>query len=369
MIIRTITCHHSFNHGAMLQAYALLTYLQSLGHDAKVIDYRPPYMPDLHINFNWVPSEYNYIGIKQLYRLLKLPYLRLEQKRRDALERFFNDYISITDTEYQSIDDLKSNPPEADLYISGSDQIWNTTFKNGSDPAFYLDFGSPKRKISYAASFATSKLELGTEPFVKNQLGNLDSISVREASGKKLLSELGYDGTIVVDPVFLLTREQWDMFDNTPQADEGYILIYDFEKKGSSIEAIAKRLARLADCKVYSVSPFKRRYADKCFVDVGPDVFVSLVKHAQCVISNSFHGTAFSMIYEVPFFVVNRKDGLNVRMKDLLCHYGLTDRLITPDAHDGLLMSDIYYAPVQELLVHDIEHSKSYLSRQIELAG
>ena len=369
MIIRTITCHHSFNHGAMLQAYALLTYLKSLGHDAKVIDYRPPYMPSLLIDFDWVPSEYNYIGIKQLYRVLKLPYLKLEQKRRNALERFFNDYISITDTAYHSIAELKNNPPKAELYIAGSDQIWNTTFKNGLDPAFYLDFGSPERKISYAASFATSKLETGIEPFVKNQLGNLDSISVREASGKKLLSELGYDGTIVVDPIFLLTREQWDMFDNTPQVDERYILIYDFEKKGSPIETIAKRLARLADCSVYSVSPFKRCYADKCFVDVGPDVFVSLVKHAQCVISNSFHGTAFSIIYGVPFFVVNRKDGLNVRMKDLLCHYGLEDRLITLDAHDELLMSDIYYAPVQERLLRDIEHSKSYLSRQIELAG
>lgn len=368
MIIRTITCHHSFNHGAMLQAYALLTYLQSLGYDVKVIDYRPPYMPDLHINFNWVPSEYDYFGIKQMYRFLKLPYLRLEQKRRNALERFFNDYISITDTEYQSIDDLKSNPPEADLYIAGSDQIWNTTFKNGIDPAFYLDFGSPKRKISYAASFATSRLESGTEPFVKKQMGNLDSISVREASGKKLLNKLGYDGTIVVDPVFLLSREEWDVFDSYPQLDERYILIYDFELKDSPIETIAKRLARLADCKVYSVSPFKRRYADKCFVDVGPDVFVSLIKHAQCVISNSFHGTAFSLIYGVPFFVVNRKDGLNVRMKDLLSHYEMADRLITPDAPDGLLMSDIYYGPVQERLTRDIENSKSFLSRQIELA-
>ena len=368
MIIRTITCHHSFNHGAMLQAYALLTYLQSLGHDAKVIDYRPNHMPVLQINFNWVPSEYNYFGIKQLYRLLKLPHLKLEQKRRNALERFFNNYISITPTEYQSIDDLKNNPPEADLYIAGSDQIWNTTFKNGIDPAFSLDFGSPKRKVSYAASFATSKLKPGTEQFVKNQLSNLDSISVRESSGKVLLNELGYDGAVVVDPVFLLTREQWDVFDKSPRYNERYILIYDFEKNGSPIETIAKRLARLADCKIYSVSPFKRRYADKCFVDVGPDEFVSLIKNAQCVISNSFHGTAFSMIYGVSFFVVNRRDGLNARMKDLLNYYGLADRLITPDAPDGLLMSDIYYEPVLERLSRDIDRSKSFLSRQIELA-
>lgn len=368
MRIRTITCHHSFNHGAMLQAYALQAYLQSLGHDVQVIDYRPYYMPQLHVNFNWAPDQYNYLILRQLYRIIKLPYLKLEQRRRNALEQFFKKYISITDTEYQSISDLKENPPIADLYIAGSDQIWNTSFQNGNDAAFYLDFGEPNRRISYAASFATESLKSGTEEFVKNKLDNLDAISVRERSGLQILQELGYEGRIVVDPVFLLNKEWWNQFDNPDLESKRYVLTYDFEKNGTNIASIAKRLASLADCKVYSVSPFKRDYADKCFVDVSPDVFVSLIKHAQCVISNSFHGTAFSIIYEVPFFVVNRKDGLNTRMKDLLDHYGLTERIITLNAPDKLLMRDIYYRPVRECLMEDIEFSKSFLSEQIDLA-
>lgn len=367
MKIRTITCHHSFNHGAMLQAYALQAYLQSLGHDVQVIDYRPYYMPQLRINFNWVPSKFNYLILRQIYRIAKLPYLRLEQRRRNALEQFFKKYIAITDAEYRSISELKKNPPIADLYIAGSDQIWNTTFENGKDAAFYLDFGNPKRKISYAASFATETLESGTEEFVKNQLGNFDAISVRESSGLKILQELGYEGRIVVDPVFLLNKESWNQFDNADLEDERYILTYDFEKNGTNIASIAKRIAGLADCKIYSVSPFKRSYADKCFVDVSPGMFVALIKHAQCIISNSFHGTAFSMIFEQPFFVVNREDGLNVRMKDLLSLYGLTERLITLDVPDRLLMRDIYYKPVLERLQKDIEFSKSYLSEQIGL--
>ena len=149
---------------------------------------------------------------------------------------------------------------------------------------------------------------------------------------------------------------------------ENQSVSYDFEKNGTNIASIAKRLAGLADSKVYSVSPFKRGYADKCFVDVSPDVFVSLIKHAQCVISNSFHGTAFSLIYEVPFFVVNREDGLNTRMKDLLDHYGLTERLITHETPDRLLMRDIYFKPISERLRQDIEFSKSFLSEQIDLA-
>ena len=97
-------------------------------------------------------------------------------------------------------------------------------------------------------------------------------------------------------------------------------------------------------------------------------MFVSLVKNAQCVIGNSFHGAAFSMIFEKDFFVVNRKDGLNVRMQDLLNRYGLSRRLISPDVSDESLMTDIYYKPVQEKLQQDIDFSKSFLQHQIELA-
>ena len=367
MIIRTITCHHAFNHGAMLQAYALLAYLQSLGHDAKVIDYRPDYMPRLQMNFDWVPPKYDFWFIRQLYRRVKLPFLQQEQERRHALEKFFKKYIKITDTEYNAIEELRQNPPAADLYIAGSDQIWNTTFRNGLDPAFFLDFGTPKRRISYAASFATSQLAAGSQDFVREKLSRFDAISVREASGKKILETLGYEGSVVVDPVFLLSGNQWDTMDTSDWGQERYILTYDFERGGSPIAQVAMRLAKLGECKIYSVSPYRRQYAHRNFVNVGPDKFVSLVKHAQCVVSNSFHGSAFAIIYGRNFLVVNRKDGLNVRMQDLLARYGLSHRLITPDAQDRLLMQDIYYAPVYERLEQDIEFSKSFLQNQIEL--
>lgn len=367
MIIRTITCHHAFNHGAMLQAYALLAYLQSLGHDAKVIDYRPDYMPRLQMNFDWVPPKYDFWFIRQLYRRVKLPFLQQEQERRHALEKFFKKYIKITDTEYNAIEELRQNPPAADLYIAGSDQIWNTTFRNGLDPSFFLDFGTPKRRISYAASFATSQLAAGSEDFVKEKLSRFDAISVREVSGKKILETLGHEGSVVVDPVFLLSGNQWDTMDTPDWGQERYILTYDFERGGNPIAQVAMRLAKLGECKIYSVSPYRRQYAHRNFVNVGPDKFVSLVKHAQCVVSNSFHGSAFAMIYGRNFLVVNRKDGLNVRMQDLLGRYGLSQRLITPDAQDRLLMQDIYYSPVYERLEQDIEFSKSFLQNQIEL--
>lgn len=371
MIIRTITCHHAFNQGAMLQAYALVTYLQSLGHDAKVIDYRPPYMGTVDYEFRDVSKIYSYPIIKQLYQLYRWYPSKMEYKRKSVLERFFADYICVTKERYSSIDELRKNPPLADIYIAGSDQIWNTIFRNGRDPAFYLDFGHPKRKISYAASFATDALVPGTDEFVKKHLNNFDAISVRESSGKRLVQSLGFKGIEVVDPVFLLEQKQWDLFGKGPATQDKYILVYDFEPGKSGIKRIAKRLAAMyGGCKIYTVTPSFSYfdYADKSFMICSPDEYVSLIKHAECVVSNSFHGTAFSMIYGKNFFVVNRKDGLNARMRDLLDHYHLSDRIIGVDAQSVILRKSVDYEKVNALLCQDIESSKSFLQHQIDLA-
>ena len=369
MKILTITCHHAFNYGAMLQAYALTSYLSSLGHDVHVIDYAPYYLSGkVEVNFRWVPAQYDFWGIKQLYRIAKRKERSFDQIRKNALEQFYKMYIPATTERYNSIDDLRSASPKADMFIAGSDQIWNTRFPNGTDAAFYLDFGSPKRKISYAASFATQELVDGSQAFVSDKLRNFDAISVRESSGLGILRDLGLSGTQVVDPVFLIDNKGWDVFDKDSRARERYILTYDFEKRHSVIASIAKRLAHLQNCKIYSVSPFRLSYVDKSFPDAGPGALVSLIKHAQCVISNSFHGSAFSMIYRKNFFVVNRSDGLNVRMSDLLGRYGLSDRIITPLASDEDLMRIINYDKAMGSLNMDIKKSKDFLQSQINLA-
>lgn len=368
MKINTITCHHSYNHGAMLQAYALAHYLQSLGHDVSIIDYKAQYMSNYKINFKWVPQRYDHFCIRCLYRLIKKKHYIMNQMRHDSLEFFFNEHMPITPSQYRSILQLRENPPEAELYIAGSDQIWNTTHSHGLDPAFYLDFGTPKRKISYAASFATTELKDGSQDFVREKLSNFDAISVREHSAITILESLGYKGDVVVDPVLLLKQNEWDeLIKHETGEGEDYILTYDFEHRDSPLGVIAKRLARLYGCKIYSVSSNKRRYEDKSFFACSPEDFISMIKHARCVVSNSFHGTVFSMIYGKDFFVVNRKDGLNERMHDLLDHYGLQERLVSPDTSDDTLMRSIDYDRIKISLTKDIDFSKSFLQHQIEL--
>jgi hypothetical protein len=322
------------------------------------------------VNFRWVPDRFDYIGVRTLYQLAKYRQNKLGQQRKDALESFYQKYIPVTPKRYKTIDDLRNDPPVADIYVAGSDQIWNTSFPNGKDAAFYLDFGSPKRKISYAASFATRNLVPGTEGFVTTQLHNFDAISVREESGQNLLNSLGFSGQLVVDPVLLLSSKQWDIFDKDDEIKGSYVLTYDFEPRKSAIKTIAKRLAALYGCKIYSISsaPSLFSYADKSYLTCGPDEFVRLVKHARCVISNSFHGTVFSMIYGKDFFVVNRKDGLNERMRDLLKRYKLSDRLIDENVSDTVLLKGIDYSSAQVQMDEDIKESKLFLQHQIELA-
>jgi hypothetical protein len=365
MKIRTITCHHVYNHGAYLQAYALVTYLKGQGHDAKIIDYKPPYLSG-HYSLWTVPEKYKRYGLSFLYLMAKLPGRISALKRKRVMDAFYKKFMEVDSPRYHTLEELQKNPPQADLYIAGSDQIWNTDFQNGRDAAFYLDFGNERtRRISYAASFATEHIENGCEDFVRGELSHFQSISVREVSALRILRELGYEGLQTVDPVFLLNREEWDRFATCEGMNERYVLVYDFGAD-NSIRDIAQRIAQRRGWKIYSVSPWRMKYANRNFVNSDARAFVALVKNAQCVISNSFHGSAFALLYNKDFFVVNRADGLNTRMRDLLSHYGIDQRLISVTVDEDVLLSHIDYSAVNKILNEDIGNSKRWLQEQIE---
>ena len=362
MKIKTITCHHVYNHGAYLQAYALATYLKSMGNDVEIINYRPDYLRG-HFKLTACNPRYSRMGLGWLYILSKLPSRLLALKRKKTFDKFYKQYIPVTPTEYRHLNELQTNPPIADCYIAGSDQIWNTTFRNGTDAAFYLDFGDSNiLRLSYAASFATERLEPHTIKFAKTALHNFDHISVREESGLRILQDLGFNGSIVVDPVFLLSPSFWENMASHPKANDDYILIYDFEKCDTA-KHIAQQIAKELNLKIYSVGPYKLKYADKNFINSGPKTFIGLVKNARCVISNSFHGTVFSLIFNKDFLITKRSDGLNIRMTDLCKRYNLSTRIVDLATPFGNLVKPIDYATIQPLIDADINASKTYLEK------
>lgn len=312
MRICTITCQNADNHGARLQCYALVRYFQKQGHDVQVIDYRPGYMRGPRLWY-WPGTS-----IKRWAKLfLQIPDRIRAVRRHQWFDKFSNKYIPLTRV-YNSIDELRQDPPEADMYVAGSDQIWNTTFPNGTDPGYYLDFGDKSvRRESFAASFATSEIVPSARDFVKEKLKRFDKITVREQSALKILEKLGYQGSLQDDPVFLLSAQEWNEIADGTGEGENYVLVYDFYND-DHIKSEAFRVAQERNAKIYAICPIELPYADKNFVFSGPETFVSLIKNAAYVVSNSFHGTVFAMIYGKPFKVVDRPDGLNVRMHDLL---------------------------------------------------
>ena len=194
MKIKTITCHEVYNHGASLQEYALLVYLNSLGHQAEAIHYKPPYLSG-HFKLDAVSNpKFDQPFIKQLYLLAKLPGRIWNLQQKKAFDAFATQHIPTDPILYTNNAELKANLPEADAYICGSDQIWNSFFANGKDPAFYLNFvPQEKRKLSYAASFAIDEIAEEVKPLVKENVSKFDAISVRETSAVAMLQDLGIE--------------------------------------------------------------------------------------------------------------------------------------------------------------------------------
>lgn len=356
MKIKTITCHKVYNVGASLQAYALVRYLSALGHEVEIIDYRPEYL-SRHYRLNAVNNpRFDRPIVKQLYLIAKLPERLKARKsqRKKNFDEFEKKYLPLTKKCYLSNEELKADPPFADIYLAGSDQIWNTLFQNGRDPAFYLEF-APQGSVraSYAASFATEDVLEEWKAPIKEWLKELDYISVRESSGVDILKKLGiYDAEQVLDPVFLLDKSIWEELALGYKIKEPYLLIYDFDRN-KEINRFARQIAQERNLKIYSI--FNNSEADFCYIQAGPIEFLQLIRGAQYIISNSFHATAFAIIFEKPFTVFERKEKINTRLQDILFLLNLCE-----------INDSIDYGDIKLILEKRISESKKYLGEVLK---
>lgn len=361
MKIKTITCHDVYNVGASLQAYALMEYLLKKGHDVEIIDYKPDYLSG-HYRLGGISNpKYDRAILKQAYLLAKFPQRLLAKlgKRKKNFDQFRKNYLKVTEKRYRSCEELSHNCPEADLYIAGSDQIWNPLFPNGKDPAFFLHFVSEsKKKISYAASFATDRILTEDQRRMAPWLYRMDAVSVREASALDILKTMGVEGIQVCDPIFLLDAAEWHLI-GAKSTERNYLLVYDFDGN-REIESMAHAIAQEKSIDIVSVFPMKS--AGKTLRDMGPREFISCINCADAVLSNSFHATAFSLLFHKDFFVLNRQEAINTRMQDLLKQVGLEDRLLQK-TEDLERARPIIWNQVDKILQKDIEFSKEFLNR------
>ena len=361
MQILTITCHDVYNVGASLQAYALMKYLEECGHDVEIIDYKPEYLSKHYSLTSVDNARYDKLGVKQLYLLAKLPgrIKRLFSKKKYNFDMFRKNYLKLTPMKYRSFKELKEQCPDADLYIAGSDQIWNPLFQNGKDPAFFLQFVQEKvKRTSYAASFAVDEMEKEDFKRIKRWLESIDKIAVRENSGVNLIGKMGLRAVQTCDPVFLLDEKQWKKMLLPVSKYQKYILLYDFDQSHVA-EEIATEIAKKKKAQIISV--FKNNIQAEICSDMGPLEFLNLINNAEFVISSSFHATAFSLIFHREFCVVKRQENINTRMTDLLKAVGLEERMVSSMQGIRKINSTINWEYVDHIIKKDQDIAKKYL--------
>lgn len=367
MKIHTITSHDVYNYGASLQAYALMRYLQDVGNEVSIIDYKPDYSK----------ARYNFWYISPQYRWRKNPLLRFcacfvlapkrfyTYRRKKAFDTFKSKYLHLT-RRFSTLTELEQAQWDAQMFIAGSDQIWNTDHENGKDPANYLSFvPQGKKRMSYAASFGIDYIKPEFKDMVYQNLMRFQQVTVREKQGVRILNQLGLSAEQVVDPVFLLPKNEWEDMSVSPKVKGKYILVYDFGRN-KMMQEFAIRYAKEHQLRIFSLNDFvSHSYADCNINNAGPREFLGLIRNAECFISNSFHGTAFSIMFEKQFFVFNRKDAVNSRMESLMEMAGLQDRLIMNQADFIKMDTLIDYDAVNSRMVEYITKSKDVLAKNI----
>ncbi len=345
MKIATITYSWAQNWGAALQAYALVEYLNSQGHSAKLIDYRE-FDGKLISTVKSVPDG--------IYDLLTLP----ESIRR--VKKYINfrkDYFKLTE-KCNTTDELEKLNGQFDAFITGSDQVWNVG--HGVNRDFYLQFvRSDKRRISYAASFGVSDIPNIHRRDTIEGLGNISYISVREKTGKELIKKMtGQDSAVVLDPVFLLSPKHWEAMMGSITEKSPYIFVYPTQIS-KTLRKCIRRLKKMTGLPI--ITPF---FIEGCKTvkDIGPLEFITYIKKAEYVVATSFHATAFSVIFEKPLYVVTHSQ-TGSRTTDLLEQLGLEDCILHNENEIGKCCWN--YQDKKSIIQKKISESKAFLSQAL----
>jgi len=368
MKIGIITFHRTTNYGACLQALATQTVLNELGNESFLVDYNPDSIALTYAHF----SLKKYCAfIRQPGTMLRLiasdiRYARINKQLDDAFEAFYKKYYKLSPLRYRTYKSLKENPPQSDACITGSDQVWNPDITKGFDKAFFLDFGNPSmRRISYAAS-------LGKERFAENEqreisllLKPFNKISVREATGADML-QAGIEKkvTICPDPTLLLNAEQWcDLFDIKRKIGE-YIFVYSLYQN-PNLDKVVLELQRQTDLPILRIGNRSVYENEKTVQIADPRCYVELIANAKYVVTNSFHGTAFSINFSKTFWCILGKSR-NARMLNLLEKVGLSSR--ASHSFNSVDPSEIDYTNAQKRLDAYREVGRKFLKEGLEMS-
>ena len=366
MKIGILTYHRAENYGALLQAYATKTYLQSLGHDVKFVDYWPKYHIEYFKLFSWRRFLAGSIHIKlaMLIGIIVWGIPRLRRKRE--LQQFMQQRLGLSPKPQYT--DMNDKTERYDAVIYGSDQIWRKQHLGGvefDDWYFGSDNIQTEKKIAYAASMGKQETTEKDDGYIKRMMQNFSHIAVRETSLQDYLYKMGFSSIVVADPVFLLTKEQWQQLAQSTGECKDYILFYNLLNTSESTR-FAKALSLHTGLPVIEVTKrLSLLHIGSGYVRTASvERFLGLLAGARYVVSNSFHGVAFSLLFSKQFWAAGMGEKAG-RVTSLLESIGISQRYVDTDFQPTLLKDTINYENVNVQLKKLVTSSEKFLKASI----
>lgn len=337
MRIGIITIHNSPNYGACLQSYALWKFLAMRGHDVEIIDLYRPYQKEYVRSKRYKPYAKPVSCQSVISTLLRRGGLRKNVRRAFSEEAFlkfqrFNSVIRQSKP-YRGIDELYADPPLYDLYISGSDQLWNPTQPYCLEPYFLTFAPRGSKKISFATSIGVTSLTETVKHDFKKWLDDYDAVSVREKQGKALLeSFLDKEICQVADPTFLLEQQAWKSLAVMPSFNMPYILLFALQHNQYLFDYARKIAGECGKHLFYLCQVAESGAFENCTIvnNAGIEEFLGYIANADMLITESFHGTVFSLLMGTRNFYtyIAASNMRGSRIEDLLLPFGLSCHIL-----------------------------------------
>lgn len=365
-----------YNYGGILQEYALLKYIQNFT-SAEIIQY------DINQEINTFSISRSIFNVsptrivnrisrrKQKEFVFENYVLDAIQRRKAVIDKFRNEYMNFSPV--INIEEIGHASKKYSHIISGSDQILNPSY---NVPSYFLGFAEESTKILYAASIGREKLTCREKFVYSNYLMNLDHISVREDSARDILQKCTKKNIeIVVDPTLLISKDDWECLIDESSSYENYVFCYFLQIDERKVEA-AKKLANRIGAEIITI-PFLQdkneilssKMANYFAYDIGPCEFLSLIKNAKFILTDSFHCSLFSLLFNTKFAVFGRTAGsynMNTRLDSLLSMFGAKDRFIEPDYVERILDKPMILN--LELLKDAQKTSQKFLKKAINIS-
>lgn len=363
MKIDIVTLHRAQNYGSVLQTFALQKQIENLGHQAFILDYYPERYTNKGLlkRLKNKSSRFKNPLVLLIAKLLIYPsYLR----KGIQFNKFMH-YLNLAKPSFATNEEGMGRFTDADAYCAGSDQIWNSHWNEGVEKALFLDF-VPKGKLcfSYAASIGLSKIPANEIAETKLLLDKFEFLSLREDKGVELVKELGRtDAVQCLDPTLLMSKEEWSQYADDSYNGKEYVLTYNLHHD-SEIDKCAKEIASKFHLQIRNISYNWHDIVRHGHLDWCPTVegFLGLIKNAKYVVADSFHATAFSIIFEKPFVVIT-PEVASSRLSSLLKMLGLDDHNINKFTSLKVIEQPINYNRIKSIIATKQRESISYLNK------